>query len=97
MLPRELQSLSDHLFWDVDPDQIDVEAHAAFLIARIMDRGAMKDVRWAWEHYGAARIQEVLTTAPVLHKKTISFFALQFGIPRENFRAFRRKTARWEQ
>jgi len=84
------------LLWDVDPDQVDLEKHAGFLIPRIMDRGTMEHVMWAWDFYGAGRIQDVLVQAPCLQKKTIAFFACQFGIPREAFRATRKRNDRWE-
>ncbi|HKK18112.1 MAG TPA: hypothetical protein VJ952_05465 [Opitutales bacterium] len=82
-----LQELSEHLFWDVDRDSVDVEAHARFLITRIMERGTREDVRAAWSFYGPDRVREELTQAPSLSKKTISFFANQFSIPKEAFRA----------
>ena len=66
MLTRDpfLSQLSPQLFWDVDPDSIDPEAHADFLIVRVMERGTLDDVRATWYYYGADRIKAALIVAP---------------------------------
>mgnify|MGYP001564051764 CR=1 FL=1 len=91
------QQLSDHLFWDVDRAAVDPEEHRQFIVPRIMDRGTLTDVRAAWAYYGEESIREVLLNASSLHKKTIAFFACQFDLPRERFRAFRNRTGTWDQ
>lgn len=85
-----LSQLSPQLFWDVDPDAVDPEAHADFLIVRVMERGTHENVRAAWSYYGASKIQAALLAAPALSPKTIAFFANQFGLRRSAFRAHQR-------
>ena len=89
-----LDQLSAPLLWDVDRNSINPKTNAAFLIIRAMERGTRKEVRTTWSYYGAARIRDVLTTAPSLSPKTIAFFANQFGLKKEAFRAYRR-TSNW--
>jgi len=91
------QQLSAHLFWDVDRATVDPEEHRRFIIPRVMDRGTLEDVKAAWSYYGEETIREVLLNAASLHKKTIAFFACQFDLPRERFRAFRNRTGTWNQ
>ena len=91
------QQLSDHLFWDVDRASVDVEENRQFMIARIMDRGTLVDVTAAWNYYGEAKVRDVLLDAASLHRKTIAFFANQFNLPRERFRAFRNQARTWNQ
>ena len=90
-----LDRLSAFLFWDTDPAGVDTDRHEAFIITRVMDRGTRDDVKATWEFYGADRIREVLVAAPCLDKKTIAFFANQFGLPCEVFRAHRSEGANW--
>lgn len=85
-----LEQLSEHLFWDVDRRRVDPLANAGFLLPRIMDRGTRADVQLAWTFYGDKRVQEILLAAPSLTRKTIAFFANQFQLPREAFRAYNR-------
>ncbi len=91
------QQLSDHLFWDVDRSSVDAEKHRKFIIPRIMDRGTLDDVQAAWRYYGEEKIREALLNARVLHKKTIAFFANQFQLPCERFRAFQTQAGTWDQ
>ena len=87
-----LNQLSEHLFWDVDRGSIDPDRNAGFLLPRIMDRGTLDDVQAAWAYYSEAQINDVLLTAPSLTRKTIAFFANQFQLPREAFRAYQRES-----
>jgi hypothetical protein len=85
-----IRGLPPHLFWDVDRSSIDPQEHAAFLICRVMERGTSQEVRRVWNFYGEAEVREALINAPSLTRKTIAFFANQFRIPREAFRAYQR-------
>lgn len=90
-----IKQLSPSLFWDVDPEQVDPETHGQFVIARVMDRGTLRDVKAAWNYYGQERVQQALLNATSLHKKTIAFFANQFGLSRDSFRAYQNHTGAW--
>lgn len=93
--PRDLiAELPRHLFWEVPMSSLDAQKHDSFLIVRVMERGSSTDVRRVWNYYGEAKIKEALIAAPALSRRTISFFAHQFQIPREHFRAFQR-TQNW--
>ncbi len=85
-----LGSLSKHLFWDVDAGTMDAETHRGFIIPRVMDRGTRSDVQAIWNHYGAETVKDVLLQAPSLQRKTIFFFANQFRLRPEAFRAYRK-------
>ncbi len=61
-----------------------------------MDRGTREDVRLVWNHYGPDAVREALVKAPSLRTKTVAFFANQFDLPREAFRAWRNRTTDWE-
>lgn len=93
--PQLIASLSRHVFWDTDPISIDPDRHGDFVIVRVMDRGTLADVRAVWNYYGPERVRTALLQAPSLGIKTISFFANQFDLPREAFRAFRHPDLHW--
>ena len=48
------------LFWDVDPDTIDLEKHARYVIERILDFGTDEEVRWLFKRYPREKIAGVL-------------------------------------
>ncbi len=85
-----IRQLPAHLFWDVDADTLDAEVHADFIICRVMERGRSQDVRAVWDFYQPHRIKETLLRAPSLSRKTIHFFANQFDLPLDSFRAYER-------
>ncbi len=90
-----IDQLSPPLFWDIAPEQLDPEVHGRFIISRIMDRGTLRDVKAVWNYYGEERVQQALLQAASLHKKTIVFFANQFGLPRGAFRAYQNNKETW--
>jgi len=48
------------LFWDVDPDTIDLEKHARYVIERVLDFGSDEEVRWLFKRYPREKIAGVL-------------------------------------
>lgn len=58
-LPRELLDEGAVLFGDVCPEAIDAEAHAAFVIARVLDLGTVRSVRALLRHDGPDRLRTV--------------------------------------
>lgn len=67
---------------------MDVDLHQGFIITRAMDRGTREDVDLVWSFYGSERVRESLLAAPSLQLKTICFFANQYHLCPEDFRAF---------
>lgn len=57
-LPVEIQSEATALFPDVRLQDIDVEAHAAFVIGRVLDRGTLRSVKALLRFYGRERIRD---------------------------------------
>ena len=86
-----IQQLSKHLFWDVDMLELSPKKHQRFIIVRVMDRGTQHDVRLVWDCYGEDVVKDALLKAPALERKTIFFFANQFNISPEEFRAYRKQ------
>lgn len=92
-----MSRLPTFLFWDVDPSRLDPETDAVFIISRVMDRGTRAEVDWVRSFYGDEALQRHLLKAPSLDRRTVSYFASQFGIPREKFRSEQRRklAANW--
>ena len=56
-MPDEILAEAVVLFHDVRPEDIDTEDHAAFVIARVLDRGTVRSVGALLRHYGRDRIR----------------------------------------
>jgi len=81
-------NLSNHLFWDIEPQSIDYQKHSQLIISRVLTRGTLNDWQQIKDYYGLERIKNELLTTRYLDKKSLNFCAFYFNIPKENFRCF---------
>lgn len=52
------------LFWDMDPEQLDVKIHASSIIERVLNDGTLSDWRWLVSVYGVQTLREYLSPPP---------------------------------
>jgi len=62
--------LRQSLFWDVDPETIDLEKHARYVIERVLDFGTDEEARWVYHRYPHRRIREVIDNPRMLRPRT---------------------------
>lgn len=53
--------LRQSLFWDTNPDKIDLQKNAQYVIERVLDFGRDAEVRWLWKTYDKSLIKKVVT------------------------------------
>jgi hypothetical protein len=78
----------DHaqILWDVDEASISLEAHAEFLISRVLASGSLAQADWLRNHYGDKRIRDVLVApggARHLSARDVQFWSLILGIAQD--------------
>ena len=78
--------LRKSLFWDIDFPGVDYQAHARFVIERVLSRGNMNDWRELCRFYGLERIKDEALQIRYLDKLTLNFCHTLFNIPKEKFR-----------
>ena len=63
------------LFWDVDFDDLDIEAHADAILARVLEGGRLEDVRVLLSFYGTDRIHRFFRDVahPLISDRTRAF------------------------
>ena len=84
VLPEEI--LSDAgLFWDAKPGAIDTEAHAPYVIGRVLALGTMPQVRALLRLYGRDRLRSFFLAGGLRHvdRRTASFWLLMLDLTRE--------------
>ncbi len=86
----ELRNLPVDLFWDVDPALLDLEKHFIFIIERILSLGRPKEIGWLLSIFPPGKIILVVKKSRKLSKKTANYWALHFGIPKEDVACFKR-------
>lgn len=72
----KLPSKLHWLFWELDFARLDPARHADTILARILERGGMSEVRWAIHRYGMERIHRFFREPghPELSPRTIAFW-----------------------
>lgn len=64
------------LFWDINPRTLDPDTHARYIIARILDFGNDREVRWMWHRYPKRTIRSVVERSRGLHAQTRALWSL---------------------
>jgi hypothetical protein len=80
--------LSSGLFWDIDPDELDMTKDAGLIITRVLSRGTREDWNGIKSFYGLAKIKQASINARYLDKKTLIFCSTIFSIPIKKFRCY---------
>jgi hypothetical protein len=76
------------IFWDVDFENIDYDAKAAFVIERVFERGDVDDIRNCRRYYGDDKVREVLLKAKFLPLTRIYLASAVIDRPIEDFRCY---------
>ncbi len=73
------------LFWELDVAELDVEAHADQILARVLEQGRLIDVRWLIATYGYDRIHTFFKEKghPELSARTRAFWRAVFNADEE--------------
>jgi hypothetical protein len=86
-----ITTLSPHLFWDVNQNQIDPQTHQLFVIQRVLEYGLMEDWVATVAFYGKKNIAESVVQFRSLEKKSLHFVSAIFNIPLSQFRCYKLK------
>jgi len=72
----ETMEFRQSLFWDVNPQNIDPQKNAQYVIERILDFGADKEVKWMWDYYEKPLLRKVVERSRCLRPETKNFWKL---------------------
>ena len=76
------------IFWDINPDQLDYDAQANFVIERVFERGDIEDIRQCRRYYGDEKISLALLNAKYLPLHTLYFASAIIDKPVNEFRCY---------
>lgn len=85
----KLLSFSPNLFWDVDPEGLDMQQHASFIVARVLDYGTMEDWLAIKSYYGIERLREISLNIKSMERESLSFISTVTNTPKEEFRCYK--------
>jgi hypothetical protein len=76
------------LFWDIDPDKLDYDAKARYVIGRVVMYGSLADWKATLAYYGPERIRDEMLLERYLDKKTLNYLSFYFDVPKTEFRCY---------
>ncbi|MDD3877296.1 MAG: hypothetical protein PHT69_11780 [Bacteroidales bacterium] len=93
MNPASLKTsnFSQHLFWDINTEELDYEKNKNIIIQRVLQYGFLSDWLIIYKHYGLKVITEVTISLRDLDNKSIYFIASLSNIPVELFLCYTTK------
>ena len=73
------------LFWEYDPETIDIVKHAGLIMDRIMERGSWASMLWLQRTYSKDQLVSFLEKRGnrILSSRELNYWALMGGIPPE--------------
>ena len=69
------------LFWDAEPDQVDLRAHRDYVMERVMSRGSWAAMRWLRDVYSSEDMADFLVRkGHRLAPRELAYWSLIAGI-----------------
>ncbi|MGE0089958.1 MAG: hypothetical protein AB7S50_10860 [Bacteroidales bacterium] len=86
-----VESLSSHLFWDVDIALLEQEKSKRLIIERVFALGNSREIMQVINYYGKPTILNVLENLNYIDSKTLNFISKLFNTPLNKFKCYIRK------
>jgi hypothetical protein len=87
----DINSLSPHLFWDVEKSSIKANENKQFIVQRVLEYGLLSDWVQLYHFYGLEEIASIAIQIKDLDAKSLSFISTLSKKPIELFRCFTTK------
>lgn len=84
-----INSFSDHLFWDTDKNQLDLNRSRSYIIQRALEYGLINDWNAIRQIYGLTMIKEEALRFRELDDVTLAFLCTLFDLRKQDFRCYR--------
>jgi len=83
---KQIPQFARRYFWDTDAKKLDTDKHAIYVIERLLEWANPQTARWLLQHYSRGKIIGVLKKTRALSQMSASFWAVYFGLPRNEIR-----------
>ncbi|MEI6237925.1 MAG: hypothetical protein WCP15_00130 [bacterium] len=68
--------LRQSLFWDTNPDKVDIQKNAQYIIERVLDFGRDTEVKWLYETYDKSLLRNTILNSRSLMPETKKLWTL---------------------
>lgn len=77
---------STNLFWDIDPETLDMERHSKYIVARVLEFGTFDDWLLLCRYFTLPVIIEKARTLRTMDSKSLAFISAVGNVSKELFR-----------
>jgi hypothetical protein len=88
MLPNKIRK---ELFWDISPEQLDIQRNRRLIIDRVLQYGNLKEFIYILDLYGIEKIKQEVKQIAYLDPKTLEFVSGYFNIDKKELKCFIKK------
>ncbi len=81
-----VEDFSNGLFWDIDPQTLDVERHINYIVGRVLEAGTIEDWNLLCRHLSLQGVVRIAQTLRSMDRKSLAFLSAVGRIPQERFR-----------
>ena len=85
-----IENLSRYLFWDYNASMLDPNIDKTLILERVFSRGTENDEKEVFNYYGKNVIKDSVLNAKYIDKKTLNYLSTILGIPKENFKCYKK-------
>ena len=86
-----ISKFSPHLFWDVNPANLEEDSSKSYIIKRVLEYGLWNDWLLLKNTYGLDTITNHVKGYRELDPKSLAFISVLSGVPKEDFRCYNTK------
>ncbi len=86
-----ISDFSQHLFWDINRDDLNFENSKEIIIYQVLEYGKMKDWNILQELYSRDVMKEVVVNLRQLDPVTLAFISNYLKIDKKEFRCYKNK------
>ncbi|MDR3267036.1 MAG: hypothetical protein LBT24_05650 [Tannerella sp.] len=79
---------SANLFWDANPDDLDLNKHKTYVVGRVLDYGEWSDWLAIKDLYGMEELKNIALRIRTMFPKSLSFIATMTHTPENQFRCY---------
>ena len=80
---------SEHLFWDIDVEKLDIDRSPAFVIQRVLEYGFWIDWVQIRSYYSMQTIKDAVMNLRTLNPKALNYIALYTNTDKKNYRCYK--------
>lgn len=87
-------SLSGHLLWEVNPEDIDYQGMKRLVVQRVIELGNENDFYFIFQQYGYENVVDTIKDLSQLSPKNEAFVLSVFNLKKEDLLCYKRKQLR---